>query len=510
MPNDIFKINNGVVINGPVTQSGLTIDNAGNLNANGILSASILSANTITASIISDGTGNTITNLSAGSIIEDNQGDFLSFGYFGGDPTESFPGFVQLSDNAQGQVTIYQGALSLIASGVDALDITELNATFNIPVQFATAITTSNLAVNSIYSAGSDINFPAGINFIGLDGQMPSNLTNTTITVCGSPVGHGTSGDCGLNISNYSTSSLNSGTSYNINVHSSSGVVLSTNSVTWTHVPPNRVPALLPGWTYIVLNKDPVNVKGYGMCAPGISGYDSGNYSMFLCDMVNNLYRIPYWVPGVYQPGDIALNLTVASMSNSPVAGDKYTSGSITYSVNSSNVAGAPGVALGTINFASASAPNAPGILTRTSGAGDLHISYSGVNVFSWRDSLSISSKSGNALFMGTSSFNTDVSISGSLIGTRISCSAITASTYVGLPYRAGQQAIGNLSTSQIITFSSALPTASYAVSIGSDTTLATAVSIASTGKTISGFTASLSAGISGGANLDYIAWLNN
>lgn len=106
------------------------------------------------------------------------------------------------------------------------------------------------------------------------------------------------------------------------------------------------------------------------------------------------------------------------------------------------------------------------------------------------------------------------------VFSTNISCSIITASlinatsSYANTSsyttcYRAGQQAIGNLATTQIITFSSILPTTNYAVSIGFDTALGAAVSPAATGKTTGGFTASLSAGIAGGANLDYLAIIN-
>lgn len=98
-------------------------------------------------------------------------------------------------------------------------------------------------------------------------------------------------------------------------------------------------------------------------------------------------------------------------------------------------------------------------------------------------------------------------------ISSSISSSYAVSSSYTnisGLPYRAGQQAIGNLSTSQIIIFSSALPTSSYSVGITPDSTLSSSVSFAVIGKTIGGFTASLSAGIAGGVTVDYIAFLNN
>ncbi len=80
-------------------------------------------------------------------------------------------------------------------------------------------------------------------------------------------------------------------------------------------------------------------------------------------------------------------------------------------------------------------------------------------------------------------------------------------SLITGLPYRAGTTNIGNLATTLLVTFTSPLSSANYAVGITFDTTLGAAVSAAATSKTANGFTISLSAGIAGGANLDYTAW---
>jgi hypothetical protein len=402
--NGINVTTSSVVIDVPVIASG---------GINGVL----------TSSVIVDGNGNSMSLSPGGIILQDNIGDFLSFGYFDADPNEPFPGFVQLSDNSGGGFNIYQGALGFSAGGVDAIDITSNNATFNIPIQVATAITTSAIATNNVLSAGGNMSFPNGINIIGQDPFMSPDITNVTIAVNGSPLGHGRSGDCGLNVSNYSTSSGNSGAAYNINVHSASGVVMSGNSVSWVHVPTNRTIGLLPGWTYTVLNPDPVNVKGYGVCAPSLSGFDTGNYSMLLCDMVSKLFRVPFWVRGIYQPTDIVLSLTVNSMSNAPVFQDVYTSGSSIYTVEQSNLSGAPGFASGNILFLSASAPHAPGILTRASGSGDTHISYSAVTTFGWRDSLSVNPFTGLVNISG--SLNAP-----SITGSVISCSLVTASMF--------------------------------------------------------------------------------
>lgn len=75
--------------------------------------------------------------------------------------------------------------------------------------------------------------------------------------------------------------------------------------------------------------------------------------------------------------------------------------------------------------------------------------------------------------------------------------------------YRAGFQAIGNLATSQAVTFSTPLASAvgtNYSVSINSDSTLASAVGFSATSKTTNGFTITLSAGVTGGVGVDYKA----
>ena len=78
------------------------------------------------------------------------------------------------------------------------------------------------------------------------------------------------------------------------------------------------------------------------------------------------------------------------------------------------------------------------------------------------------------------------------------------------LPYRAGQQAVGNLSTSQAVVFSSVMPNSNYTVTLTFDSVVTTAVTTYITSKTASGFTINLGAGIAGGATVDYVAWLNN
>ena len=78
------------------------------------------------------------------------------------------------------------------------------------------------------------------------------------------------------------------------------------------------------------------------------------------------------------------------------------------------------------------------------------------------------------------------------------------------LPYRAGQQSIGNLATSQSVLFTSLMPTTGYTVNLSFNSAVTTAVSSYISNTTISGFTINLGAGIAGGATVNYVAWLNN
>jgi hypothetical protein len=80
----------------------------------------------------------------------------------------------------------------------------------------------------------------------------------------------------------------------------------------------------------------------------------------------------------------------------------------------------------------------------------------------------------------------------------------------VGVAYRAGQQAISTLATSQAVSFSAALPSTNYAVHVTPIATLVAAVSFGVSNKTVNGFTITLSSGISGGVTVDYLAVLNN
>jgi len=79
------------------------------------------------------------------------------------------------------------------------------------------------------------------------------------------------------------------------------------------------------------------------------------------------------------------------------------------------------------------------------------------------------------------------------------------------LPYRAGQQPMSNLATTQFCQFSSNFNTTGYVVSLTCEgAALATSIAPSVSNQTISGFSINLSAGVAGGIVMSYSAWLNN
>lgn len=75
--------------------------------------------------------------------------------------------------------------------------------------------------------------------------------------------------------------------------------------------------------------------------------------------------------------------------------------------------------------------------------------------------------------------------------------------------YRAGTVTIGSNSTTQAVSFSSNFTGVNYSIGLTPDNAMASANSFAATNKTISGFTISVTLGVLGGFNIDYIALLN-
>lgn len=107
----------------------------------------------------------------------------------------------------------------------------------------------------------------------------------------------------------------------------------------------------------------------------------------------------------------------------------------------------------------------------------------------------------------GTPSTGGSGTFSGTFVGNGGSLTNITSQSFTN--YRAGFQAVGNLATSQAVTFSTPFLTTvgtNYSVAISSDSTLASAVGFSAGSKTTNGFTINLSAGVAGGIGVDYYA----
>lgn len=151
--------------------------------------------------------------------------------------------------------------------------------------------------------------FPAGIQSIGdPNGLNDPNFGSMTVYV-----GYGTnytngSSDTLVHAQSGATSPNNSGTGFNVNVMGIDPVtggplLLDSVGASFMHVPTNRITSLIPGWTMVVMNSG-TNNRGLSICSPGISGFDSGNYSLILFDIRTPLVHFPKWVSGKYQPWD--------------------------------------------------------------------------------------------------------------------------------------------------------------------------------------------------------------
>jgi hypothetical protein len=102
------------------------------------------------------------------------------------------------------------------------------------------------------------------------------------------------------------------------------------------HVPANRVSAIIPGNAMLVFNYNPTHLKGFAICSPGSSGFDSDNYSYIYCDFGNHVFLIPRWHPHTTQPTDATwTNLLRADPLNETFdvgSRDSYTLASLTHS----------------------------------------------------------------------------------------------------------------------------------------------------------------------------------
>lgn len=94
--------------------------------------------------------------------------------------------------------------------------------------------------------------------------------------------------------------------------------------------------------------------------------------------------------------------------------------------------------------------------------------------------------------------------------GNVVLCGTLPQSSVASLTYRAGTQAVASLSATQAVVFTTPLSSANYAVSLTFSGNLGVGTNSAYvTNKTAAGFTINLTAAISGGINVDYLAIIN-
>ncbi len=183
-----------------------------------------------------------------------------------------------------------------------------------------------------LYAAGSTstgdwyqpFNFTSGIGSIGnsVFPETNADIQQITWQVNASVPSLYRSGDSVVTFGNRSSSPYNSGAGVcvqNMTVDSKGlATESSDNSVVascMNHVPKNRIPGLIPGYSMLIFNTDVNDNKGLAIASPGLSGIDGGNYSGLIIDFINRKTRIPLWKAGVFQPEDVGVlkTITVAS-----------------------------------------------------------------------------------------------------------------------------------------------------------------------------------------------------
>lgn len=156
--------------------------------------------------------------------------------------------------------------------------------------------------------------FLPGIAAIGSETLMDTNFGGElNIYINGSPSGWTSPNDSGIHLINMSTNKSQSGGGYFINMISSSNgqppSIVSPGAIAWVWTPTNRIPQMVPGWSYMVgsvnVNSGAItnNMRGFAVSSPEI-GLDSGNYSMWMADFINKAFRVPKFTSGKYQPQD--------------------------------------------------------------------------------------------------------------------------------------------------------------------------------------------------------------
>lgn len=161
--------------------------------------------------------------------------------------------------------------------------------------------------------------FLTGIATIGSERNMDTNVGQSVLMYfngnsngSANHAGWQYGGDSGLHLINLSTNGSQSGTFLFWDVTSSSNgqpaSVISGGSVAvgdgW--VPTNRLAGQLPGWSIKVGNvTSPVtnHMRGFAVASPNV-GPDTDNYSFWMADFINKVFRVPEWTVGKLQPQD--------------------------------------------------------------------------------------------------------------------------------------------------------------------------------------------------------------
>lgn len=276
------------------------------------------------------------------------------------------------------------GGLVSTSSNVDASLLVNMNA--------------SSIASGTLNAARLPATVPQGMSFGASGTTCPSSFN---VTVNGG-ANISATGDGGIFVANYSTNFFNSGTSVFLAsmgmTAGGSPVLLDASAFSIATINTNMLEELNAGCGILVGNSS-TSLKGYGVCSPGASTFDTGNYAYEWSQWVGTKqWGVPKWVPGVYQPDGTAYNFVVSGVTVTPTSPTIYTNsaGGI-FVVNSTTISGGAG---GINTSARGVSPAASGALGKLSIAGrpnvgDNTITYSSFTTATWLWSMACSPSAG-------------------------------------------------------------------------------------------------------------------
>lgn len=144
-------------------------------------------------------------------------------------------------------------------------------------------------------------------------------------------------------------------------------VVLDSVGCSFNYVPTNRISHLIPGCAMLVFNENDSYMKGLAVASPGISGFDTGNWSIQFNDFQHHKFRVPAWQHGVRQPNEQAYYAIVTNMTGTPSPSDVYSNNTHLYTVSEVGLSGTAPNINGTLILSEPSglAPQTSGTLTK-------------------------------------------------------------------------------------------------------------------------------------------------